>query len=87
MLRQDRPWVVHQEREIFRSAWPLAERYEALLRVLNNPLAYARRLARALHATPHRAAELLRAPPEIERHIDPAITTAAEASEALFNTS
>jgi len=30
MLRQDRPWVVHQEREIFRSAWPLAERYEAV---------------------------------------------------------
>jgi hypothetical protein len=42
----------------FHSAWPLAERYEALLRVFNNPAPYARRLARRLYATPHRVREL-----------------------------
>lgn len=42
----------------FHSAWPLAERYEALLRVFNNPAPYARRLAWRLYATPHRAREL-----------------------------
>ena len=31
-----------------RSAWPLAERFEALLRVYNDPMPYARRLARRL---------------------------------------
>jgi hypothetical protein len=34
------------------SAWPLAERYEALLRAYNDPAPYARRLARRLHARP-----------------------------------
>ena len=43
----------------FRSAWPLAERYEALLRVFNDPTKYAQRLARRLHATPHRVGEVL----------------------------
>lgn len=47
----------------FSSAWPLAERAEALLRAFNNPESYAKRLARRLHATPHRAAELTRHPP------------------------
>lgn len=46
----------------FYSAWPLAERYEALLRVFNNPAPFAKRLAARLHATPHRAAELMRLP-------------------------
>ena len=32
----------------FRSAWPLAERQEALLRVCNNPAPYAKRLAARL---------------------------------------
>ena len=31
-----------------RSAWPLAERFEALLRAYNDPMPYARRLARRL---------------------------------------
>ncbi|MBX9745338.1 MAG: hypothetical protein K2X34_00455 [Hyphomonadaceae bacterium] len=42
----------------FHSAWPLAERYEALIRVFNDPAPFARRLAARLHATPHRAREL-----------------------------
>jgi hypothetical protein len=46
----------------FTSAWPLAERYEALIRVFNDPAPYAKRLAARLHALPHRAAELLRLP-------------------------
>jgi hypothetical protein len=72
-----------------RSAWPLAERYEALLRVFNNPDAYARRLARRLHATPHRVCELFRAPSEAEHHIDHfgALTAAAAASAAQFDSS
>lgn len=57
-------------RQKFRSAWPLAERYEALLRVFANPLAYARRLAARLHATPHRLREMLRAPPEAAERVD-----------------
>jgi hypothetical protein len=73
----------------FRSAWPLAERYEALLRVFNNPAAYARRLARRLHATPHRVCELFRAPSEAEHRIDHfgALTAAAAASAAQFDSS
>lgn len=42
----------------FYSAWPLAERMEALLRAFNDPAPYASRLARRLHATPHRARAL-----------------------------
>lgn len=49
----------------FHSAWPLAERAEALLRVFNDPAPYARRLAARLHATPHRAAALTRHPPNL----------------------
>ncbi|MEZ6022711.1 MAG: hypothetical protein R3C16_04695 [Hyphomonadaceae bacterium] len=54
----------------FRSAWPLAERYEALIRVFNAPAAYARRLARRLYATPQRLVEALRAPPEADHRVD-----------------
>lgn len=54
----------------FRSAWPLAERYEALLRVFNDPAPYAHRLSRRLHATPHRLGEPLRAPPEAAHRVD-----------------
>jgi hypothetical protein len=54
----------------FRNAWPAAERYEALLRVFNDPTPYARRLSRRLHAVPHRVAELRRAPPEAEHRIE-----------------
>jgi hypothetical protein len=54
----------------FRSAWPLAERYEALIRVFNDPAPYARRLSKRLHATPHRLREVLRAPPEAGHRVD-----------------
>jgi hypothetical protein len=58
------------DKKRFYSAWPLAERYEALLRVFNDPAPYASRLARRLHATPHRIVEALRAPPEAVHRID-----------------
>lgn len=70
MLRQDRPWVHAKAPLGFRSAWPLAERYEALLRVFNAPAAYAQRLARRLHTTPHRLEEALRASPEARARVD-----------------
>jgi len=70
VLRQDREWRLHETPLAFRSAWPLAERYEALRRVFANPHAHAQRLARRLHATPHRVHELLRPPPNAERHVD-----------------
>ena len=54
----------------FRSAWPLAERYEAMLRVFNAPFAYARRLARRLRAQPQRIRDLLDAPPEYDHRVD-----------------
>lgn len=88
-LRQDREWVRRQEPSAFRSAWPLAERYEALLRAYANRQEVARRLSRRLHATPHRAHELLHAPPEARERIEGycELALAAEASAAVFNTS
>ncbi|PZO52655.1 MAG: hypothetical protein DCF16_09090 [Alphaproteobacteria bacterium] len=59
--RKSDPWDAAR----FKSAWPLAERAEALLRVFNDPLPYAQRLARRLHAVPHRARELLRHTPDL----------------------
>ncbi|MGD9966225.1 MAG: hypothetical protein AB7T59_06870 [Hyphomonadaceae bacterium] len=60
--REER-WVsAHGAPPKLTSAWPLAERAEAMLRAFNNPGPYAKRLARRLHATPHRAAELTRHP-------------------------
>lgn len=53
----------------FHSAWPLAERFEALLRVHNDPTPYAKRLARRLSA--ERVARMLKAPAELEHRIDP----------------
>ena len=70
LLRQDRLWVQYEPQRRFHDAWPIALRYEALLRVFNDPTAYARRLARRLHAIPHRAVELLRAPPEAQARIE-----------------
>jgi hypothetical protein len=70
LLRQDHLWVQYEPKARFRSAWPLAERYEAVLRVFNDPAPYARRLARRLHATPHRLAEALRAPPDAVQRVD-----------------
>ena len=54
----------------FYSAWPLAERFEALLRVHNDPTPFAKRLARRLNA--ERVADILKAPAELEHRIDPA---------------
>lgn len=70
ILRQDRPWVHAKAPLAFRSAWPLAERYEALCRVFNDPTTYARRLSRRLHATPHRLGEMLRAPPDAGHRVE-----------------
>lgn len=66
--REDR-WAI-EEPVTFRSAWPLAERYQALIRVVNDPGAYAHRLSRRLHATPHRIVETLRAPPEAAHRVE-----------------
>jgi hypothetical protein len=38
-----------------------------MLRVYNNPAPYARRLARRLYATPHRARAMTRLPPNAVR--------------------
>lgn len=89
ILRQDRECIIHRPPMIFRSAWPLAERYEALLRAFNDPLPYARRLSRKLHAASHRVDELFATPPEARHRIDryAELTAAAEASAAVFNSS
>jgi chromate transport protein ChrA len=44
----------------FHSAWPLAERLEAMIRVFNNPAPFAARLAARLRAFPKRAYDMLR---------------------------
>lgn len=85
VLRQDREWLKHEAPLAFRSAWPLAERYEALLRVFANPHAHAQRLARTLHATPHRVHELLQPPPDAERHVD--LSDFTETARRSWNTS
>ncbi|MEZ5961207.1 MAG: hypothetical protein R3C30_12370 [Hyphomonadaceae bacterium] len=87
ILRQDREWLKHEPPRAFRSAWPLAERYEALRRAVANPRTYAARLARVLHATPHRVHELLRASPEAEQHLNAlgALTAAAKTQAKIFN--
>jgi hypothetical protein len=64
LSREERWCSEYWPRPTFHSAWPLAERAEALLRVFNNPEPYAKRLARRLHATPHRVTALLRHPDE-----------------------
>lgn len=68
--RKDRWHQRYWKPVTFRSAWPLAERYEALIRVFNAPAAYARRVAQRLHAVPHRLGEVLRAPPEAVHRVD-----------------
>lgn len=54
----------------FFSAWPLAERYEALVRAFNNPTPFARRLANRVKAELTRIAAILRAPIEAQHRID-----------------
>lgn len=70
LSREERWCADYWPKPKFYSAWPLAERAEAMLRAFNNPEAYALRLARRLHATPHRAVELTRHPPNLPRAID-----------------
>jgi hypothetical protein len=53
----------------FFGAWPLAERYEAILRVFNNPIPYARRLAKRLYAQPQRRNGVMRAPADAHHKI------------------
>jgi hypothetical protein len=55
----------------FHSAWPLAERYEALVRVFNNPAPYAARLAKRLRAKPQNAAAMLRDPKRFAYTLNP----------------
>jgi len=55
----------------FKPVWPLAERYEALLRVFNDPTGYAKRLANRLYARTGAALRaLVRDPPEAQHRID-----------------
>ena len=75
----------------FHSVWPLAERYEALLRVFNDPTGYAKRLAKRLYA---RAVACLRSvvrePREAQHRIDlyDQFVHASDIAEAHFlNTS
>jgi hypothetical protein len=65
-----------------RSAWPLAERYEALLRVFNAPHAFARRLSNRLRARPHLLPAVLHAPEDYIHRVDHAedLTAAAESA-------
>ena len=65
----------------FHAAWPLAERFEALLRVHNDPAPYAKRLARRLYAKPERIASIMREPPELQHRMD--ATPHAEIGERL----
>jgi hypothetical protein len=57
--REDRWSYENFKPATLRSAWPLAERFEALIRVFNDPTKYAQRLARRLRTTPHRVVEVL----------------------------
>lgn len=66
----------------FLSAWPLAERFEAMLRAFDAPQAYARRLARRLRARPRRLQRILRAPPEYAHRVDRADELTHEARRA-----
>ena len=94
MLQLDRRDRWHQLRWkpiSFHSTWPAAERYEALLRVFNDPAPYARRLAKRLHATPHRCRDVLRAPDDAPARIGvegfAQLITASDTAGAAFNSS
>ncbi|MEZ5995561.1 MAG: hypothetical protein R3C25_07375 [Hyphomonadaceae bacterium] len=70
LSREERWCAERWAKPQFFSAWPLAERAEAMLRAFNNPEPFARRLARRLHATPHRAAALTRHPESLPHMVD-----------------
>lgn len=61
LSRLERDWPAPKPTK-FTSAWPLAERHEALIRAFNDPAPFAKRLAARLYATPHRVGELMRLP-------------------------
>jgi len=86
--REDSPYAAPVS---FHSAWPLAERFEALLRVHNDPEPYARRLARRLHAAPKAIAALLAYPaeliPRIGDDIFAAIRVACGERKPIFDSS
>jgi hypothetical protein len=73
----------------FHSAWPLAERYEALLRIFDAPHAYARRLAHRLHAQPQHLAVVLRTTDDYVHRVDQAeeLTAAAKSAWRRSDTS
>ena len=75
----------------FHSVWPLAERYEALIRVFNDPTGYAKRLAKRLYASAVACPRsLLREPREAQHRIDlyDQFVHASDLAEAHFlNTS
>ncbi len=82
-ISREERWCAENFKPVrFPSSWPLAERYEALIRVFNDPSAYARRLARRLHATPYRIVEALRAPPEAIHRVDDFALMGASAETA-----
>ncbi|MBC7769439.1 MAG: hypothetical protein H7124_11690, partial [Phycisphaerales bacterium] len=66
----------------FLSAWPLAERFEAMLRVFNAPQSYAKRLARGFRAGLVRVEQLLRAPADYVHRIERAEEITAAAKQA-----
>jgi hypothetical protein len=75
----------------FHSVWPLAERYEALLRVFNDPTAYAKRLAKHLYAKAVKELRsFIREPSDAPHRIDlyDRLVHASDRAEAHFlNTS
>lgn len=85
LSREERWCVKHRPRPKFYSAWPLAERAEAMLRAFNNPEPYARRLAARLYARPHRAA-VTRHPPNLPQliHDFPVLAEAVETARRRF---
>jgi hypothetical protein len=71
----------------FFDSWPLAERYEALLRVYNDPSAAARRLARRLYAEPYRALGIMPTETPLAAESFAALRGAFVAAAVAFDTS
>jgi hypothetical protein len=73
------------------SAWPIAQRCEALLRVFNDPAACAKKLARRLLAKPEISARLLKIHPgandQIGREDAARIRAAAHSARQAFDSS
>ncbi len=79
------------EAKRFHSAWPLAERAEALLRAFNDPAPFARRLAHRLRAAPKSVEQLTLYPPNLRHVIDEAdfvaLRESAGTARKRFNSS